>query len=1160
MILLFPDVETVRLALSGTLVPAEITLAPAAVSTDPQGRVYLEPKAAVPRPVAKTLDRLGVKGSKRHGSDEVREVGSWVEVLPLTKAAGPPAVGSQTPVLFELESAADLPAVVTEMLRLGNDRQGFRTLTELEAGGERVLLRVHGPPYYTLLRALDPAGGGVRAYLERAPRVWVQAGYDHPLAAKVKVSDGQLVLVRPPADWVFLDDAPFQDVYDVLRLELPARPALLEEAGPPDKLAVPLSLAAGNAADVPEFWVLRGDAVARLDTLVRDADDRLVERLTFAVAAAGEGERTVVLRTRPSKLVPPALPLDDAAGYKPYWKLPNLFLPTGKRLRPTLRRDAVRNLLTPDPDQVVWLDPGEGGRFTPRSLPDAAFRPLGNWVDYVIEADQAPLAAWIGATAFDFDHFECKDAGGPKPPADKPEPVGKERGEARGKADKVVPAKKPTAKSAAPARVVAEPEEVTAAPARPRDEWAERRALLERKFLDVDGPLDDPARRTLWPELATANAGVGEPAEAALCWLNALWSEADPPAAWLAAWARAERPGGALTVAELDARLARRTDGITEARGTVALFLALAGQRPKPPDGLTARLPAVQAYLDAHQSGLPVRAVWLVAARLAALTGSDVLGLARARDRLLLRLLQEGLSPERDLPRFLRVAGARDAERMRAVLGEAQKLHAVIRAWCDPAPVNKPFVDLYFAYALARLGEANPARKLLDDAKAAMVRPVPETWNDDKQADALKVALSSNLLYRGFRVRVDDALAGRPAGGPLPADLQAELAAIRDRRNKPKGGGDGKAAAPSDPYWQVDYVISRCREESEVLDPEEKREAYAVVHASTSDALGKEIHGLGAIKEPARLAERVRRLYRDGFAGHPLPEVRYKLLHEALPLAPRAGEAFALELVDRVASVLPPEYTPPDTPDETKRQGRILERALVVAANYGRSDLVPKLVEQFTRLLRTKGERTRFTLINVVAGRTLRALRKFGLRDEIDGLLTRIRAEVLGGSDIAAVRAKYAGRKPEEWAGVLQSLLTLAAGWLTFGLDDRAAPILKAARDDLLGADRSKFPAKDFVAVARAYIAALGQGRADALPKVAELFTKMDPAAVLDPWTGHAVYSRHRLGLVEEVVLALASDDHALGPTARRWLDDDEFLVRRRIHADLDALRRQAAH
>jgi hypothetical protein len=1167
MILLFPDVETVRLALTGGLVPAEITLSPAAVSTDAQGRVYLEPRGTVPRPVAKTLDKLGVKGSKRHGSEEVREVGSWVEVLPLAKAAGPPAVGSQTPVLFELDSAADLPSFATEMLRLGNDRQAFRAFAgpTPDADG-RVLLRVLGPPYYTLLRALDPAAAGVRAYLERSPRVWVQVGYDHPLAAQVKVPEGQLALVRPPADWLFVDDAPFRDVYEVLRFELPARPSHLAEAGPPDKLTVPLRLAAGNAADVSEFWVLRGDAVARLDALVRDSDDRLVERLTFAVAAGPDGERTVVLRTRPSKLAPPALPLEDALGYKPFWKLPNLFLPAGRRLHPTLRRDAVRNLLAPDPDQVVWLEPGDGGRFTPRSLPDAAFRPLVNWVDYVIESNQEPLAAWIGATTFDFDHFVCKDAAGPKPPGDKPEPAAKGR-DAGPRADRPTPAKKPPVRPAAPARVVAEPEPLPAAEERPRDEWAERRAALEAKFLEVDGPLDDPARQALWPELAAANAGVGDATESALCWMNALWCEDSPPADWLDRWARAEGVNVPVTAADFDARLARPHPSLQDARAVVVSFLWLAGQQPRP-EWLTQKLPAVQAYLDAHRSALPVRAVWLAAVRLARLTGSDVLGLARARDRLLLRLLNEGLSPERDLPGFLRFAGSRDAARLRAAREKALDLHRAAREWLaaggekDPYLVrNGPYVDLLFAFALAKLGESGPARGLVEAAGRGLVRPVPEKA-EFKDIDAVVAGAVDGYLFRVFRHRVEQAAGGKPAGGPLPPDLAAEWEALRRRAKDAALNLKGQSSYVN-PFEQAAYVVDRLRRESRVLEPHEAPVPYAD-RLQFGDPFRTELVRLQDVDDPGKLAARVRQLARQAAARPDPGWSRCLLLFQALPLAARVGEAFALELLGLVPGVMARSgvkaANPPTAAEVIETRGAVVERAMVLAAHYGRADLVRSLAGLFLDLLWAEPEETRFGLVNVVAGQYLRSLNRFGLRDEVDRLLAQVQAATVGGGGVAGLRSRYAGRTtPPTWGTVLETLANLAAGWQTLGLRDRAAPLLDAIRDELLGPGRPPLLPQQYAGLARAYVRALGSGPAEAgLPRMAELFARLPADRIANTYTTNRVYSRFHLGLVEEVVLALVSDDFGLGPAARRWLDEDEYVVRKRVHADMAALRQQA--
>ena len=56
---------------------------------------------------------------------------------------------------------------------------------------------------------------------------------------------------------------------------------------------------------------------------------------------------------------------------------------------------------------------------------------------------------------------------------------------------------------------------------------------------------------------------------------------------------------------------------------------------------------------------------------------------------------------------------------------------------------------------------------------------------------------------------------------------------------------------------------------------------------------------------------------------------------------------------------------------------------------------------------------------------------------------------------------------------------------------------------------------------------------------------------VKDTYTTSSHFSVSQLDVVESVVLAVVSDDFTMGTQARRWLDDDEFLVRRRIHHDV---------
>src|SRR5262249_2736348 len=137
------------------------------------------------------------------------------------------------------------------------------------------------------------------------------------------------------------------------------------------------------------------------------------QRLIFAVGEH-EGKPIIVLRVRPSKQPPPQLVL-EAEAYEPYLKLDNLFVPVGTRIHPALRREAIRRLLADDQSQINWLRPdaAKPGGFIPERLPDSAFRPLADWVDYVLDRDREALSHWVGEFKFDFDPFVCPEEEAP---------------------------------------------------------------------------------------------------------------------------------------------------------------------------------------------------------------------------------------------------------------------------------------------------------------------------------------------------------------------------------------------------------------------------------------------------------------------------------------------------------------------------------------------------------------------------------------------------------------------------------------------------------------------------------------------------------------------------------------------------------------------------
>src|SRR5262249_56434820 len=127
-----------------------------------------------------------------------------------------------------------------------------------------------------------------------------------------------------------------------------------------------------------------------------------------------------------------------------------------------------------------------------------------------------------------------------------------------------------------------------------------------------------------------------------------------------------------------------------------------------------------------QESMLGVRMVWLTWTTLARADEQhvDVLGVARVRDRLLNRLLTEGLNKERDLPYFLRTAGEQNSRRIRVVRDRAVRVHKLVDKWHakerrgaqdklenrPPFEVNKPYVDLLFAFDFTWMGQVTLAR------------------------------------------------------------------------------------------------------------------------------------------------------------------------------------------------------------------------------------------------------------------------------------------------------------------------------------------------------------------------------------------------------------------------------------------------------------------
>jgi hypothetical protein len=1083
-VLRFESEEALRIAITSGLVPTSLVSSPARAWRDGGNAIFVAPLAVADADTLAELGRAGI-AQMPDGADAAEppeRVGSWAEIVEVRPTGDVP--GDVERVVFLVPAGESLVDLAGELLRLGCDRLEWRAL----AGGE-FLLRAQSPPYYSLLRAVDGGAGsphrGARAYVPSPPgqdRVYVELGFGHPLAKFLKPERGHSIFVSGRSRQLrCIPDGAYTDIYAILEVSVPlehaddARPAMPVDA--PPKLRVALRLARAATAAAPRLWVLRDRAVSRVEGLLASMPEEAAASVLFAAATIGTRD-LMVLRARPG--ADASLEI-EGEGYRPHAALPNLFLPCDATLEPPLRRQTIREVLAPEPDVVVWLRRTEGhdGAFVTESLPESAFLPLSEWVDYVVDTSAPALVPWIRSTTFDFEAFTLHDAPSPREetPAPRPEERRRTRREPQSpQAARDAGATRPPPPEHMAPRTLPEERRVDVVAAA-----AEEVAALEREFLSLDVAADHPARRALFERMAPCYAALGRGLDAALAWVRVVWEVAPAEcAAARAAWADAESvPLGSPPLQSL---LALEAPSPDQVRALAARLIAERGD-------VAAVAHDASRWLDRHDDPLDSRTAWLARCALSRAVGGDRLALARTRDRLLSRM-HRGLSVQREVPSFLRLAGAgRDSAQVERLAARLESLLARFETTkrrrsateADPA-LTAAYVRFVFAYAAARLGRVAWSTSLRDAASRAV--PAGDPVHD--------------YLTQAFGARVAQALDAMPAESPLPAAISGQLDAL------------GKLDR---------YKVDRVRQCSKVLEPHERLDPIDAYRRGELDPRGPEFAGLRGEADGAVIAKGVAEILARARASE--VDERARLLDGVMDFFPLLSHERAtahLEAVLESVGEIPP-----------RRRAELLEEALMLAGHFGDERLARRIFSTLEPLVAGASAEGAAEIAPLVGG-MLRTVRRVGLRDEAKRLLVAVQTAAGGGGTSHLVTRLHA-----------------AAGLACLG----ELEATRAVFDEAFAALARTLPMAERLVLTRATARALGFTPTEyAVAGLDLLPTKLD--VVTDSFNTNTHVCLSVLDFMEGIVLGYASDELSLGPAGRRWLDDDEYLVRRRIHRDLE--------
>lgn len=1028
------------------------------------GEVYVKPGGRWPRGLKKKVREAGFEVIKDL-PEGAREVECWPQIIPMQHVQIPDPIGE---ALFLGDAEDGFLRVAAELLRLGCDRQ---ELCFFEHDGvRRCAVRAIDPPYYSMLKSLEM---DVEAFLPIHPnaQAYVHAGFSHPLVEKAHVHDDEILLVSKTGIWSTIPNGPWTDIYQLTDFKTPHATGL-KSVDPKKRLLVELKLVRGPTMHPPSLWVLHDNALVQMERLVRTLPEGEIGRLNFA--AAGEpSDPIVVLKARRSEKGPPAIDV-YGQGYVPLMEIPNIFVPHGKIVDPPIRQNRLRDLFNSNQNTIAWLSPIDEQNFVVEKISDSGFRPLREWVDYLIHANKEKIKPWTRCVELGFERFVANDLEFQKRPKE----------EASSK------------KKARPKRSPQHPEidenfddddndhdinvgvvgkfelpKIETSPS----EQEEMCARAEREFCELDTPLDDYGRIPKWVELSFYNRALGRDRDADLCIGRALWETRD------------EESAGTIAKSWMTEKVDFKKDEITPAEAR--MFAAQVICEELNGVEFCAPLHEIQKFFIDNESALDIRTLWLVRCSLSRRSGGDTLSLFQTRDEIASRC-RGGVPLAQNIPTFIRMyngdgveAGASSmlSNQLLNVLTEFTQTKRSRSQMEADENLTSSYVRYLFSWGLAKLGqpELSSENRLLAESNLEGVKEDPV----------------HHLCMMAFNSKIEQAMEGMPVGTSLPIEyVQARQDMGRFER----------------------YKADRLLQASRVLDPRgdfDPFQAYRSKTGNTKDPAFDAFSNVESINDLESLIGDVIAIARseegrrvkliDGVVGY----------LSAIPIASGLGH---MKDVVELAKTVPADELP-----------KILENILICAGHFDRSDMIFDMLNMVENVSSQVGPKDPAVVASLLS-RCGPVLKRFGQKESVSKILDSLQGSITG-----------------DGASVIKNRLRVASARASLGDFDSVKTEFSQAHDAL-----QNLRADERLDVIREMALAVNRTDAPTAISASQSLIQFLPS-ITDSFNTNTHFCLSVIHFMESCMLTLASEDITISDWARRWIEEDEHLLHRRIHKDL---------